>query len=104
MGGAPKYSAGRARLRRWDNAKRYYESQNIMVNPGKGKYPKCLKEKPYPEICPKETPEDPKNVPKECRLCPQHLESPLYAQVSRIDRLRRLQDSGLPTKIVNKRL
>jgi len=103
MGGAPKYSAGRARLRRWANAKRYYEGQNIMVDPGKGKYPKCLKEKSYSEICPKEIPEDPKNVPKECKFCLQYLESPFYAQTSRLDRLRRLQEAGLPTKIVSKR-
>jgi len=103
MGGAPKYAKGRARMQKWANAKKYHESRNIMVDPGRGKYPKCLNDKPYGELCPKETPEDPKNVPKECKFCPEHLESPFYAQASRLDRLKRIQEAGLPTKIVSKR-
>jgi len=103
MGGAPKYSKGRAVLQKWSNAKKYYESQNIIVDPGKGKYPKCLETKPYGELCPKETPEDPKNVPKECKWCPEHVESPFHAQTTRVERLKRLQEAGLPTKIESKR-
>ena len=97
--GAPKYSSGRARFKRWADAKRYYESQNIIVDPGKGRYPKCLNEKPYPEICPKEIPKDPKNIPNECKLCPECLESSFYAKTFHKEKIKRIKESGLPTRI-----
>ncbi len=105
MGGAPNYAKGRARLQSWANAQRHYESQNIMVKPGKGRYPKCLKILPYEEegLCPKkeDIPEDPKNVPKECKWCPEHLESPFHDQFVRLEKIRRLQAAGFDTKIVS---
>lgn len=105
MGGAPNYSKGRARLQGWANAQRHHESQNIMVRPGKGRYPKCLKIKPYEAegLCPKETSEDPKNVPKECKFCPEHLESQFHDQMTRLEKLKRLQSIGFSGKIVNER-
>jgi len=33
--------------------------KNLNVKDGRGRYPKCLPEKPY-RFCPNETPEDPK--------------------------------------------
>lgn len=102
MGGAPKYSKGRATLKRWQDAIRYKESQNIMVKQGKGRYPKCLKQRPYPEVCPEEEPKDIQNVPDECRLCPEYLESNFHLEHSHEERLKRLKEAGLPTVIESK--
>ncbi|MFH1824229.1 MAG: hypothetical protein ABH873_03270 [Candidatus Firestonebacteria bacterium] len=43
-------------------------AQNIIIKYGKGRYPKCFEILPY-DWCSKkeEIPDDPKNVPKECR-------------------------------------
>jgi hypothetical protein len=97
MGGAPNYSKGRDRLQGWASAKSYYEKQNINVKPGRGKYPDCLTTKPCPG-CPKESPADTKIIPKERKFCPEHLESKFHLENSLSERLKRLQDAGLPTK------
>jgi len=103
MAGGPKYSRFKSFQSAMSTKEMKARQSTINVREGKGKYPTCLKDKPYPDICPEQTPKDPKNVPKQCKFCPEHLESPLYARYSREERLKRLQTAGLPTKIVSKR-
>ncbi len=103
MGRAANYKGDRAKLKSWNELeRRVSKNENLTVEQGKGRYPYCLPEKPFP-FCPKETPEDPKNVPKECKFCPHFLNSRFYsehfAQKAREERLKRLQEMGLPTRI-----
>ena len=99
MGGAPNYAKGRAKMRQWESAKRHKTNQNIMVASGKGKYPKCLESKPYPEVCPQKVPEDPNNVPEECKFCPEHIESPFHAKLAFQRKMKRIKESGLSSVI-----
>lgn len=97
MGGAPKYSKGRAFMKRMADAERRHRDENIMVRGRKGRYPECLSEKPY-EMCPKETPEDPKNVPEYCKQCPHFVNSKFYSEVymTHKKRLKMWKKRGLP--------
>lgn len=103
MGGAPNYGKGRAFMQRMVDAERRNREQNIMVKEGKGRYPKCLPDKPY-AFCPKETPEDPKNVPQDCKFCPHFIYSKFYSEVYMTNdrRLERLKKRGLPLVLGSK--
>lgn len=97
MGGAPNYGKGRAFMQRMVNAERRNREQNIMVKEGKGRYPKCLPDRPY-TFCPRDIPEDPKNVPSDCRHCPHFVNSKFYSEVymTHERRLEMLKKRGLP--------
>jgi hypothetical protein len=105
MGGGsrPKYSRTKAFNAEMALKEKRIREETISVKHGKGKYPNCLQEKPYPEICPKIEAKDIKNVPKECKLCPEFLESKFYtenfAEEYRREKLKRLKEAGLPLVI-----
>ncbi len=93
MGGAPNYRKGRAAMRRMTEGKARAFAQNIIVESGKGKYPKCLKDDPkLYEWCPKEEVKDHKNVPKECKNCPQYTRSKFWEETTAADRMKRIQE------------
>ena len=94
MGGAPNYGKGRAFMQRMVDAERRNREQNIMVKQGKGRYPKCLPDKPY-TFCPKETPEDPKNIPQDCKFCPHFIYSKFYS----MQKMNKLSDEEIILKI-----
>jgi len=109
MGRAPSYASDRAKLRGWaDMERRVRNDENVIVEPGRGRYPECLGDRPY-AWCPKphDVPTDPKHVPSTCRLCQEHLRSKFYekhfAGKARLGKIKRLQEAGLPTKIVSTR-
>ncbi len=101
MGGAPNYAKGRANMARMADGKSRAFAQNIIVDRGKGRYPKCLTLEPKPYyFCPKgKAPEDPKDVPTECKSCQEYTRSHFWEENTRNDRLKRLRDAGLPTRI-----
>ncbi|MBM3303592.1 MAG: hypothetical protein FJY76_00715 [Candidatus Aenigmarchaeota archaeon] len=100
MGGAMNYSKGRQAMRRMAEGKAKAFSQNIIVEHGKGRYPKCLNDPPYP-FCPKpkQSPQDTKNVPDECRSCQEYLKSAFHEESSREERVKRFMESGMPLRI-----
>ena len=101
MGGAPKYSKGRERLRGMSDAARHRMEGNVIVNEGKGQYPNCLKTKPLGDMCPKQIPEDPLNIPKECKLCLHFMESNFYHEkyMTKERKAERFKAMGIPTQI-----
>jgi len=101
MGGAPKYSKGRQNLKRMSDAARHRKEGNLVVDEGRGIYPQCLKTKPLGEMCPKEVSEDPLNVPKECKLCLEFMESDFYHEkyMTKERRAERFKAMGIPLRI-----
>ena len=101
MGGAPKYSKGRQRLRQMQDAAKHRKDGNVNVADGKGRYPKCLEFRPLGDLCPKEIPSDPLNVPKECKLCLEFLKSHFYSQkyMTKERRAEMFRKMGIPTEI-----
>ncbi len=104
MGGGsrPAYSKTKAFNKEMAIKEKRIKEGSIIVKDGKGRYPECLKEKPYSELCPKDTPKRPEDIPKECKFCPEHLESPFHIKRRREKLLKRLQEAGMPTKIERK--
>lgn len=97
-------------MRAWaELERRVTNNENVIVRPGRGQYPECLGSRPY-GWCPKpeDVPADPKDVPKTCRFCQEYLHSKFYEQHSAAEarrrRLRQLQDAGIPTKVVSRRM
>ncbi|MEM5871735.1 MAG: hypothetical protein QW051_02590 [Candidatus Aenigmatarchaeota archaeon] len=82
------------------DAERRKKNENIMVKEGKGKYPQCLKTIPY-SFCPSNIPDDPKNVPHECKTCPEFINSKFYYEVymSHEKRIEMIKKRGLPLVI-----
>lgn len=98
MGGAPSYAKQR-RYTAMMNWKKHNVYKDVVdVRKGKGQYPKCTKIKPY-DFCPEEEISETKNVPSECKNCPNYTESKYFKGISHKDRLKRLKESGLPTRI-----
>ena len=92
MGGAPKYAKGRAVMRRMAEGKARAFAQNIIVESGKGKYPKCLELDPRPyHFCPKGKVSDPNNVPRECRFCEEYVRSKFWEETRGKERLKQIQ-------------
>ena len=103
MGGAPNYN----KQKRY-NAEMSWKKHNvykdvIKVGSGKGIYPKCLQEKPY-AFCPIESPDDPKNVARDCKQCPQFVNSKFYSEIYMTHErcLEMLKKRGLPLVIGGK--
>jgi len=98
MGGGsrPKYSRTKAFNAKIALKEKRIREETIIVKPGKGKYPDCLQEKPYPEICPKTELKNAIDVPKECKFCPEFLESKFYlknfAEKIMKEKIRRLKE------------
>jgi hypothetical protein len=104
MGGAPNYKKGRANMKRMADGKAKGFAQNIIIEQGKGRYPNCLKLDPKPYyFCPKldDIPDEPKNVPNDCKYCQEYIKSKFWDKTTRGKRLKRLRDSGMPTQIVS---
>ena len=108
MGRTPNYRGDRARMRAWAEVeRRVTNKENVIVRPGGGKYPECLTSRPY-GWCPKpeDVPADPKDVRRTCRFCEEYLHSKFYEQhfaaKARREKLRQLQEAGIPTKIVSR--
>lgn len=104
MGSSMNYAKGRQAMQRMADGKAKAFAQNIIIKEGRGKYPDCFKTLPY-AWCPKseEIPEDPKICPKTCKTCQEFLKSKFYsdnfAEKARLDKIKRLQEAGLPTVI-----
>ena len=100
MGGAPNYAKGRAAMRRMSEGKAKAFAQNVIIEHGKGRYPKCLELLPY-EWCPKpeEVPKDPKEIPKTCKTCQEYIKSNFQAEERQRERLKRLQEAGIPLSV-----
>jgi len=109
MGSSMNYSKGRMALRKMSDGKARAFAQNIIIRDGKGRYPECFKSLPY-GWCPKQEkiPKDPKSVPQTCKMCQEFLKSKFYSkhfeEKRRQELLKRLQKSGMPTRIETKRL
>jgi len=109
MGRTPNYRRDRARMRAWsEQERRVRNNENVIVQPGRGKYPDCLQSLPY-GWCPdkQDVPSDPTQVPKTCKFCQEFLKSKFYdkhfADQARKEKLERLKAAGLPTRIVSNR-
>jgi len=104
MGSGMNYAKGRQAMKRMSDGKAKAFAQNIIIKEGRGRYPKCLEILPY-LWCPKkgEVPSDPKNVLDNCKTCQEFMQSKFYsehfAQKAREERLKRLQEMGMPTRI-----
>ncbi|MFH1445153.1 MAG: hypothetical protein ABIF08_01585 [Nanoarchaeota archaeon] len=100
MGGAPNYNRFKSYICSVRTKNLKNREQRVEVSSGKGRYPKCLQDKPY-EICPNETPKNPKDIPKECKSCPQYTESSFDTERRHQEKLKRLRESGMPTQIIS---
>lgn len=102
MGAGMNYSKGRAAMQRMSDGKARAFAQNIIIKQGKGRYPKCLKLEPKPYcFCPKpeSIPQDHNNVPQECKSCQEYTKSLFWEESTRVERIKRLQSMGIPTRI-----
>ncbi len=104
MGSVPNYGRDREKMKSWKALEsRVKNGENIMVKQGMGRYPKCLKDHTY-EICPKQEPSNPEDTPKECRWCPNFIESPFHQERSKQEKLKRLQSVGVPTIVIDRNI
>jgi hypothetical protein len=104
MGRGTNYRRDHAKMRAWsERERRVANNENIMVKSGRGKYPKCLEEKPY-DFCPHEDVKDPLNIPNECKTCPHFINSKFYSKkyMTYEKRLEMFKKRGLPLVIGNK--
>ena len=104
MGSSMNYKKGKQSMNRMTQGKAKAFAQNIIIKPGKGRYPDCFKILPY-SWCPKkdELPEIPINVPQTCKTCQEYLKSKFYqehfAEKAYEDKLIKIKKEGLPTII-----
>jgi len=104
MGGAPKYNKQNRFHAEMAWKKRLVFKDTVDFRGTIDKYPKCVEVKPYGNRCPKEPPQDPKNVPSECKQCPYFLKSRFYSQtyMTREKRIEMLKKRGLPLVLDSK--
>jgi len=104
MAGGPKYNRFAGFLHDMRMKEINIRKSTINVKEGKGKYPECLPGKQY-AFCPKETPENPENVPHDCKQCPQFVNSKFYSDVYMIHdrRIEMLRKRGLPLVLGSKK-
>jgi hypothetical protein len=87
MGSGMNYSKGRQAMKRMSDGKAKALAQNVIIKDGRGRYPKCLKILPY-QWCPK------KEEVMQSKFYFEH-----FAQKAREERIKRMQEMGLPTRI-----
>ncbi len=104
MAGGPNYRQFKSFLADVSAKESRLKRERIVVKEGKGRYPSCLKSLPY-DFCPKpeEVPKDPAEVHRSCRFCDEFKKSRFYdeniAEKERLEKIRRLKEAGLPTKL-----